>query len=214
MMRTHGSRSGAHWGGASNSRVTNISRHTIETAQPLSLCTPLLARTRKPSWKRYEFGQSKVASQPSLTRLTSMVRLIHAFTLLPPSGVVLCAESTWRHGDAGYFNPSINSVKVAIAVGVGSGICEPIAQRVAAGMSATPLLLFAPVSQGACDFEPHVASERLSLLQWVITIIITITIITIIITIVTITMPTMTISPIAIITITMFLFQVTFSSSS
>ena len=65
-----------------------------------------------------------------------------------------------------------------------------------------------PVSQCACDFEPHVASERLSLLQWVITIIITITIITTIIpnvtiTIVTITMPTMIIIiPVAIITIT------------
>ena len=64
------------------------------------------------------------------------------------------------------------------------------------------------MSQCACDFEPHVASERLSLLQWVITIIITITIITIIITIVTITMPTMIIIiTVAIIT---FYFQRTF----
>ena len=64
------------------------------------------------------------------------------------------------------------------------------------------------MSQCACDFEPHVASERLSLLQWVITIIITITIITIIITIVTITMPTMIIViTVAIIT---FYFQLTF----
>ena len=52
------------------------------------------------------------------------------------------------------------------------------------------------------------ASKRLSLLQWVITIIIPIAIITIIITIVTITMPTMIIIiTVAIITITMFLFQ-------
>ena len=65
-----------------------------------------------------------------------------------------------------------------------------------------------PVSQCACDFEPHVASKRLSLLQWVITIIITISIITIISTIVTITMPAMPIIiPVAIITITMFLFN-------
>ena len=78
------------------------------------------------------------AACTDLIRLTSMVRLIHAFTLLPPSGVVLCAESTWRHENAGCFNIPMNSVKVAFAVGVGSGICEPVAQGVDAWMSTTP----------------------------------------------------------------------------
>ena len=71
-----------------------------------------------------------------------MVCLMHAFTLLPPGWVVLCAESTWRHESAGYFNLSMNSVKVAIAVGVGSGICEPVARGIAACMDVSnPLLL-------------------------------------------------------------------------
>ena len=139
-MRTQGSPSS--WsGGALNNSLRNISRHTIKSAMFLDSHTPLLAWTGWPSPRRYEFGQSKVASHPPRSCLHSMVSPIDAFTKSPWGRFVLWLFNTFRQCMLGNFTLSRNSVKAVFVVGV-----------IAAWMSATPCCCCGcATGRGCCD---------------------------------------------------------------